>query len=67
MVSIKLDKLYDGYNYKKLCMYYYDEANKEWVYIGGKYNKNKNEIYVYIDHLTNFAIIEKGYKKKNNI
>lgn len=53
-VTLTLDKLKikDG---KKPAVYYYHEARKQWIYLGGQVN-TAGEISVEVDHLTKFAV-----------
>ncbi|SHJ13698.1 repeat domain (List_Bact_rpt) [Clostridium cavendishii DSM 21758] len=43
----------------KLSMYYYDEEKREWVELGGSFDKNSMEFVYYTPHFTKFAIMEK--------
>ncbi|MBK1809553.1 cadherin-like beta sandwich domain-containing protein [Clostridium sp. YIM B02505] len=59
-ISIKLtaDQI-AGKDTSKLTMYYYDETKKEWVEIGGSFDKGTMLFSFETSHFTNFAILEK--------
>ncbi|WP_027085625.1 InlB B-repeat-containing protein [Cohnella panacarvi] len=43
---------------QKAAVFYYDEANKKWVEVGGEVNGNR--ITVEVDHFTKFAVLAAG-------
>lgn len=45
-------------NTKKLGIYYFNEANKSWEYVGGKYNSATQKVEADTRHFTKFTVIE---------
>ncbi|WP_171056540.1 S-layer homology domain-containing protein, partial [Paenibacillus sinopodophylli] len=41
-----------------LGIYYYNEASKEWEYVGGSVDTTKNTVTVTLEHLSKYAVLE---------